>query len=130
MWRTRQFLRERRPWPSPDLGRYLCGPYKHTYTYTFVYVCVCIACMHVRAGTRALHFLSPRLSFVCTFGPEESKEGQQRQEKKTGRGRDLLHCEARLFGREISPAFPVVATDNVSLFCSLFFFSSPFLRAD
>jgi len=79
MWRTRQFLRERRPWPSPDLGRYLCGPYTHMY--------VCVYCVHACARGHTRSPLPFAASLVRTFGPEESKEGQQRQEKKTGRGR-------------------------------------------
>lgn len=78
-------------------------------------------CVRARAGTRVLHFLSPRLSFVRsfvrTFGPEEPMEGQQRQGKKTGRGRDLPHREAHLFWSRNFSCVPsaVTVTDIVFL---------------
>lgn len=120
--------------PSPHLGWRIFSPYGGRVSffergalgplrtsgpsYVYAYVCACTS-RHTRSP---LPFAASLVrSFVRTYvrsvGPEESMEGQQRQGKKTGRGRDLPHREAHLFWSRNFSRVPsaVTVTDIVFL---------------
>lgn len=70
VWRTRQLLRERRPWSSPDLGALIC-----------VRVCVCV---HEQAHAFSTSFRRVSRSFVRMYVRSVLKS---RWKANSGKGR-------------------------------------------
>jgi len=87
-----QFLRERRPWPSPDLGRYLCGPYTNIHIHLCLYACVLRACMCERAHVLSTSFRRVFRSFVHSVPKSRRKANSGKRRRQ---GVAAISCTAK-----------------------------------